>query len=113
VSPAPLGRELGGSGLGRLFLGVLKGGNGLVRVVHHGPDDAHPGCRLGRPARLGLGRGLGFLLGLPFRYVLFFDFFDEFFTLVFHGIEGLRGLALTSQFQSIQRFPSHETGPLA
>src|SRR5271157_1511769 len=115
VSPAPLGRQLRGPGLGRRLLGVVKGGNGLVRVVHHGPDDAHPGGRLGRPARLGLGLGggLGLLLGLPFRYLLVLHLFDEFFGLVFHGIKGLRGLALTSQFQSIQRFPSHETGPLA
>src|SRR5581483_12209984 len=49
--------ELGGVGFGISLLGIIVGGDHLVRVVEDAPDDAHA-HHLGRPgARLGLGLG--------------------------------------------------------
>ena len=49
--------------------------------------------------------------GLAGRLDYLFDLLDQFVGLLVHGIERLGSLALTSQLKSIQRFPSHETGP--
>src|SRR5262249_22968789 len=54
--------QLGGVFFGFLLLGEVEGGDRLIRVIEHGPDDALP-HHLGR-ARPWLGLGLGFRLGL-------------------------------------------------
>ena len=58
---------------------------------------------------LALAGALGFFLGLRSTTSSSSTSSTSFFRLVLHRVEGLGGLALTPQFESIQRFPSHET----
>ena len=57
---------------------------------------------------LALAGALGFFFGFFFAVVVV-GLFDDVVRLVLHRVEGLGGVVLAAQFESIQRFPSHET----